>query len=75
MTEEKIKHLLFILEKSAGLIRDKYKKGAAEHREILWKKPDLLDEAINESVDLLIYLLTLRHKDDWRTAKSQTRRR
>jgi hypothetical protein len=58
MTPEREQHLhdlknLF-LERSDA----KYRKGAEEHNEILLTKTDLLEEALDEAIDLFIYLAT-----------------
>jgi hypothetical protein len=47
----------------------KYKKGQEEHGGNLWEKPNLLDNAIDEVVDLAIYLLTLRDQVDLKNEK------
>jgi hypothetical protein len=38
----------------------KYDKGAIEHGGRIWEKPGMLEEAINEAIDLVVYLFTLR---------------
>jgi len=42
----------------------KYRKGAEEHGGNLWdlSEDELLDEAINEAIDQVIYLLTIKLK-------------
>lgn len=42
--------------------RAKYDKGQAEHGGKLWEHPDLLRSAIEESLDLVAYLYTLRYQ-------------
>ncbi len=44
-------------------LRRKYLKGQKEHGGNLWQKPGLLDEAINEALDLVVYLYTLRGQE------------
>lgn len=40
----------------------KYLRGQAEHGGQLWQKSGLLDMAIDEAIDQVIYLLTLREQ-------------
>ena len=47
-------------------LRAKYARGQAEHGGNLWEKPGLLDHAIEEALDLVIYLLTLREQQSGR---------
>lgn len=46
----------------ARLMLLKYAKGQKEHGGKLWEKPDLLDSAIEEVVDLAFYLITLKQQ-------------
>jgi len=62
MDAEHEAHLDSILLEAHGLISAKYRAGQAEHGGNLWSKPGLLDEAIKEVVDLLVYLLTERQR-------------
>jgi hypothetical protein len=43
----------------------KYRKGAADHKEKLWEKKDLLDEALHENLDQFAYIVSeiLRRKE------------
>lgn len=54
-----IDHLDKIEAEAIRRIRSKYLLGAAEHGGHLWEKSGLIDEAINEAIDQVIYLLTL----------------
>jgi len=62
MTPEHYEHLDDILAELEELVTEKYENGQTEHGGKLWKKPGLLDEAINEVIDLAVYLLTLKHQ-------------
>lgn len=63
MTAEQTAHLNRILEQSRELITDKYARGTVEHKSLLSKDytpEQVLDFAIEEAVDQMTYLLTLR---------------
>jgi len=62
MTPEQ--HLEKILTQAEFRIKVKYLRGQAEHNDNLWEHSilDLVDNAIDEAVDQLVYLLTLRDK-------------
>ena len=64
MTPEQKAHLSYILSQALNRIDVKYHKGAKEHGGVLsdMSKEDLLDNAIDEAVDQLTYLLTLKQK-------------
>jgi len=67
MNEEQTSHLNTILETSHRLIKDKYTKGSKEHNSILNKdytSSQLLDMAIEEAIDQITYLLTLKEKEN-----------
>lgn len=58
-------HLNYIIEQSKDLITDKYIKGTIEHQSVLsvdYSAKELLDMAIEEATDQMVYLLTLRSK-------------
>ncbi len=59
MTNEK--HIKQIGQEFYKLMSEKYRKGAKEHGGRLWQKTNMLEEAINESIDLIVYLLTLKN--------------
>ncbi len=58
------RHLNQILNESVARISRKYRDGQRRHGGDLYRKSAccLVEEAINEAVDQLVYLLTLRQK-------------
>ena len=64
MTPEQESHLISLKVKFINLVDDKYRKGQAEHGGNLFDLTSiqLLDAAIDEAVDQVVYLLTLRDK-------------
>ena len=60
MTPEQEQHLENIAEEAVRLIRRKYERGTGEHGGNLWKKKHIIDFAIDEATDQIIYLLTLK---------------
>lgn len=61
MTKEKEELLVWIKSRINKRLQAKFKKGAEEHKENLWTL-DLIDEAIDELLDALVYLLAFRRK-------------
>lgn len=63
MTPEQEKHLKDIIEETSKRINLKYRKGQAEHGGDLkdMQTYKLLDNAIDEAIDQIVYLLTLRN--------------
>jgi hypothetical protein len=65
MNNTQTDHLNRILDQSRHLITEKYIKGAKEHDSTLsedYSVERLLEEAINEAIDQITYLLTLKEK-------------
>lgn len=64
MNAERENHLRSIICRVQSKIDEKYTAGQAEHGGNLWEVPglELLDNAIDEAIDQLAYLLTLRDK-------------
>jgi len=62
MTPEHYEHLDDLLAELEERVTEKYENGQNEHGGKLWKKSGLLDEAINEVIDLAIYLITLKQQ-------------
>ena len=62
MTLEQEAHLASLKVEACALMDAKYRAGQQEHGGDLLKKPGVLDMAIAEAVDLVVYLLTLRQQ-------------
>ena len=62
MTPEQERHLQGIKDEFIRLVDEKYRRGSAEHGGTLMEKSGawLLDEAISEALDIVVYLLTKR---------------
>lgn len=60
MTEEQQQHIDNIIAQFTKLATDKYERGQREHGGDLWRKKHVLDFAIEEAIDQVIYLLTLK---------------
>lgn len=55
-------HLKRIVDRVSADISAKYRKGQAEHGGNLWLKGGMLDYAIEEVLDLAVYLYTLKEQ-------------
>ena len=64
MSPRQEKHLLSIKETFMQLVDAKYRKGQKEHGgDLFAKSPEqLIDNAIDEAIDQVVYLFTLRDK-------------
>jgi hypothetical protein len=64
MTSLQETHLHEIKQQFSKLVDSKYRKGVQEHGGNLWlvKTTKLLDFAIDEAIDQVVYLLTLRQQ-------------
>lgn len=64
MTDAQERHLARILKDFAARASGKYRKGAEEHGGNLFDLTplQLIDNAVDEAVDQVVYLLTLRSK-------------
>lgn len=60
LTDEQIAHRESILADVARDFRKKYDRGQQEHGGNLWEHTDLIDRAIEETLDHIAYLYTLR---------------
>jgi len=60
MTPQQHDHLQSLIDQTRLLLNAKYRQGTVEHDGNLWDNKDLLGEAINEAIDLITYLLTLK---------------
>ncbi len=55
-------HLKRVESQFLDLVRNKYVAGKIEHGGNLWEKDGIIDKAIEEVVDLVVYLLTLKEQ-------------
>lgn len=62
MDEQHEAHLNRIVTRLSADIATKYRKGQAEHGGNLWQKGGMLDFAIEEVIDLAVYLYTLKEQ-------------
>lgn len=62
MDKDHKEHLKTILDYFEKAVTVKYEKGVKEHGGHLWLKSGLIDEAINEAVDMIVYLVTLKQQ-------------
>ena len=73
MKEEHYDHLDGLIDDFIDLCTEKYIKGQKEHGGRLWEEEGLLDMAIDEAIDQVVYLLTLKQqlegKDDLQSWK------
>jgi hypothetical protein len=53
-------HLTRILSEFNADARAKYEAGQEEHGGNLWEKPGMIEHALAEAIDLVVYLYTLR---------------
>ena len=72
MTKAQEKHLKFIISEFKRLVDPKYRTGQKEHGGDLWKKKGIIDFAIEEAVDQVVYLLTI--KQQFENLKRRLRR-
>lgn len=74
MNDTQLAHLDMILTTSRKLLEDKYIRGALEHQSNLgedYSVEQLVDMAIEEALDQVTYLLTLKNKLET-TGKTET---
>lgn len=62
MTEKQNAHINNIVHHATARLINKYVKGQAEHGGNLWEKQGILDMAIDEAIDQVTYLLTLKQQ-------------
>jgi hypothetical protein len=64
LTQRQKKHLDRIRRKFGQLVGAKYRRGAAQHGGNLWDHSalELIDEAVMETIDQFVYLMTLTDK-------------
>ncbi len=64
MTAAHEAHLTGILSRVSTALDKKYRDGQREHKGKIWEKPGMLEHAIEESLDLLVYLHTAKDQRD-----------
>lgn len=57
-------HMEHIVAVASDKLKEKYTKGNEEHGGFLPDKPNLIDEAIDEAIDMVVYLITLKDQID-----------
>ena len=62
MTKEQEEHLNSIVKDASIAIATKYRAGQDEHGGNLWTKKGIIDMAIDEAIDQVTYLLTLKRQ-------------
>lgn len=62
MTNEAAAHRDSVIAEFERLCTQKYNKGQEEHGGKLWEKKGLIDMAIDEAIDQVVYLLTLKQQ-------------
>ena len=62
MNQEHHAHMERIVANVSRDLREKYEKGQREHGGNLWLKPRMLENAIDEVLDLAVYLYTLQEQ-------------
>jgi len=64
MTDAHEQHLQRIKDAFCRDVDTKYRKGQEEHGGNLWQKPRMLENALEEILDLAVYLYTLKEQQD-----------
>lgn len=64
MTDQQGEHITSLINQFGDLAFAKYEKGTIEHGTNLWENPsqNILDFAIEEAIDQVVYLLTLKEQ-------------
>lgn len=62
MTDAQEAHLQRIKDKFTAAVDEKYRKGQVEHGGNLWNKAGVIDYAIEEALDMVVYLYTLKEQ-------------
>lgn len=62
MNTQNKEYLGFLIKEASILIDKKFSAGVSEHGGNLWDKKDLIDMAIAEAIDQVVYLLTLKEQ-------------
>lgn len=72
MHKKNEEHLMSIIEQAIDRIDRKYRKGDKEHGGQLWEKKDIIEMAIDEAIDQVVYLITLKQQIDSKTLYTVT---
>jgi hypothetical protein len=67
MNKENELNLMSIIEQAIDRIDRKYRKGDEQHGGKLWKKKGIIEMAIDEAIDQVVYLITLKQQIDSKT--------
>lgn len=73
MTTQQEQHLANIKEDFLREVDKKYRAGQKEHGGDLWLKKDLIDKALEEIIDLYVYMITLKDQIDNKTIYKVTK--
>lgn len=57
-------HLSKTLKEYLALAIPKYRRGVEQHGGKLWEKSGLIDQAIDENIDQMYYLMEIKHQLD-----------
>jgi hypothetical protein len=69
MTDEQEQHLMDIIGDFNYLVDSRYRAGQKEHGGDLFRKKGIIDMALEEAVDMVVYLLTLKRQIEESGAK------
>ena len=64
MDADHVAHVQRILARLNADLTAKYEVGQQEHGGNLWEKPGMLTRAIEEAIDLVVYLYTLQEQQE-----------
>lgn len=64
MKQEQEAHLSHVIDVFIDKVEKKYRKGQREHGGNLWEKMGIIDCAIEEALDQVVYLVTLKDQLD-----------
>ena len=64
ITREHIDHCTLIVDRVIQRMHAKYMEGVAEHGGNIWDKPGMIEHAIDECIDCLVYLYTEKFNRD-----------
>ena len=64
MDAEHQAHLSRIINQFTRDVSEKYDAGQREHGGNLWEKPGMIEHALEEAIDMVVYLYTLKEQRD-----------